>query len=319
MPYAKYDGTDKIYNDKEELLKETGISIPDPILPPKKLVKLTGTLTDFKGIFCKAPLYNCAYMSKEERKKQQAKMRSGAALATVAGNGTAALASLGHGDDIHRSNYFDGQYITAQLNNYLTLRGWIGFYQFKDGDEVEVVAEKHADHYEVYTMLKPSGEIISIIPPCMGGRKQSLKRNLLPLILFYILFTVCMVYFTAPFTLDNLVTAFMGAGMIFIPAIFISYKNSIANFITLAERIFTTLDWQNVKNIDLVSMSKQQVKKRIEEGKYSTEYNYNSNDYYERPPKSGAGWYFFYYNPEIVCKKTPKKPSKKMVKAKRKK
>lgn len=41
------------------------------------------------------------------------------------------------------------QYITAQLNNYLTLRGWLGFYQFKEGDEVEVVAEKHADHYEV--------------------------------------------------------------------------------------------------------------------------------------------------------------------------
>lgn len=42
------------------------------------------------------------------------------------------------------------QYITAQqLNNYLTLKGWLGFYQFKEGDEVEVVAEKHADHYEV--------------------------------------------------------------------------------------------------------------------------------------------------------------------------
>ena len=70
-------------------------------------------MTDFKGIFCKAPLYNCAYMSKEERKKQQAKMRSGAALATVAGNGTAALASLGHGDDIHRSNYFDAIYYSS--------------------------------------------------------------------------------------------------------------------------------------------------------------------------------------------------------------
>lgn len=113
MPYAKYDGTDKTYKDKEELLKKTGISISDPILPPKKLVKLTGTLTDFKGMFCQAPLCDGAYMSKEERKKQQAKMRSGAALATVAGNGTAALAALGHGDDIHRSNYFDAIYYSS--------------------------------------------------------------------------------------------------------------------------------------------------------------------------------------------------------------
>ena len=34
MHYTKYDGTNKTYKDKEELLKETGISIPDPILPP---------------------------------------------------------------------------------------------------------------------------------------------------------------------------------------------------------------------------------------------------------------------------------------------
>lgn len=101
-------------------------------------------------------------------------------------------------------------------------------------------------------MLKPSEQIICIIPPCTGGRKQSLKRNLLPLIIIYILFTVCMVYLVAPFTVDNLVTAFVGAGMIFIPAIFISYKNSIVTFVTLAERIFSTLGWQNVKNIDLI-------------------------------------------------------------------
>jgi hypothetical protein len=30
MPYAKYDGNDPIYKDKEQLLKKTGISITDP-------------------------------------------------------------------------------------------------------------------------------------------------------------------------------------------------------------------------------------------------------------------------------------------------
>ncbi|WP_334321604.1 hypothetical protein, partial [Gilliamella apicola] len=63
MPYAKYDGKDVIYNNKEELLKKTGVSITDPILPPKNLVKITGTLSEFKGIFCNAPLFDGAYMS----------------------------------------------------------------------------------------------------------------------------------------------------------------------------------------------------------------------------------------------------------------
>ena len=69
MSYAKYDGTDILYNNKEELLKKTGISITDPILPPKNLVKFAGSLSEFKGIFCSVAVGYDAYMSKEERKK----------------------------------------------------------------------------------------------------------------------------------------------------------------------------------------------------------------------------------------------------------
>lgn len=116
-----------------------------------------------------------------------------------------------------------------------------------------------------------------------------------------------MVYLVAPFTVDNLVTAFVGAGMIFIPAIFITDKNSIVTFVTLAERIFTTLGWQNVKNVDLIFMSKQQVKRRIAGGKYTDDYGNKTNDFYTRPPKSGAGWCLFYYDPEVVCKKRSRK------------
>lgn len=305
MPYAKYDGTDIIYNDKEELLKKTGVSITDPILPPKNLIKLTGTLSEFKGIFCNAPLFDGAYMSEQERKKQKAKVRSGAALATLSGNSTAGLAALGHGDSIHRSNYFQAQYITAKLNNDVILKGWLGFYKFNDGDHVEVIAEKHADHYEVYAMLKPSEQIISIIPPCYAGRKHALKRYHIPLLLTYILFTMGLVYFFGDFTLDNLISAYFGVGVLYLPAILILYKNSINTHVKLAEQIFSTLNWKNIPNIDLISISKMQVKKLIDEDKYSLDCKHNSN-LYIKPQKSGAGWYFFYYDPEMLCKKNNK-------------
>ncbi|MWN91409.1 hypothetical protein GQ597_11970, partial [Gilliamella sp. Pra-s65] len=112
MPYAKYDGNDPIYKDKEQLLKKTGISITDPILPPKNLVKLTGTLSEFKGLFCYAPLADGAYLSDEQKQKQQNQLRKGAVLATLNGNSITALAGLGHANGNDRSNEVDAQYIT---------------------------------------------------------------------------------------------------------------------------------------------------------------------------------------------------------------
>ena len=305
MPYAKYDGTDILYNNKEELLKKTGVSITDPILPPKNLVKLTGTLSEFKGIFCNAPVGDDAYMSKEERKKLNAKIRSRAALATLAGNNSAGLAALGHNEDIHVSNYFPAQYFTAKLNNTIKLKGWLGYYKFNEGDLVEVVAEKHTDHYEVYAMLKPSEQIISLIPPCFAGRKHALKRDHIPILLIYLLFVAGLVYLFSDFTLDNLISAYTGSAVLVIPTILILYYKMINTNIKLVEQIFSVLGWQDVTNIDLIDISKKQVKKLIAQGKYSLEWN-NNVDRFIRPHKRGYGFGFFYYDPEIFCKKNNK-------------
>ena len=305
MPYAKYDGTDVVYNNKEELLKKTGISITDPILPPKNLVKITGTLTEFKGIFCYAPVGDDAYMTKEERKKLNAKIRSRAALATLAGNNSAGLAALGHNEDIHVSNYFEAQYFTAKLNNTIKLKGWLGYYKFDEGDLVEVVAEKHTDHYEVYAMLKPSEQIISLIPPCYAGRKHALKRDHIPILLIYLLFVAGLVYLFSDFTLDNLISAYTGSAVLVIPTILILYYKMINTNIKLVEQIFSVLGWQDVTNIDLIDISKKQVKKLIAQGKYSLEWN-NNVDRFIRPHKKGYGFGFFYYDPEIFCKKNNK-------------
>ncbi|WP_085165331.1 putative type VI secretion system effector [Gilliamella bombi] len=302
MPYAKYDGNDPIYKDKEQLLKKTGISITEPTLPPKKLVKLTGTLSEFKGLFCYAQLGDGAYLSDEQKQKQQNQLRKGALLATLNGNSIAALAGLGHANGNDRSNLFAAQYITAKLNDTITLKGWLGFYKFNDGDQVEVVAEKHNDHYEVYAMLKPSEQIISLVPLCFAGRNQAFKQYRLPMFIFYVVCVLLMNYFFLDFSLENLTIGFGTLGVILGVAFFIVYKNSLATHVTLAERIFTLLGWQDVKNINLAIISRQYVVKLIKQGKYSTKYN-NSTDLYTRPPKTGEAWHFYYYDPEVLCKK----------------
>ncbi|WP_085165329.1 putative type VI secretion system effector [Gilliamella bombi] len=302
MPYAKYDGNDPIYKDKEQLLKKTGISITDPILPPKNLVKLTGTLSEFKGLFCYAPLADGAYLSDEQKQKHNNQLRKGALLATLNGNSIAALAGLGHANGNDRSNLFSAQYITAKLNGTITLKGWLGFYKFNDGDQVEVVAEKHNDHYEVYAMLKPSEQIISLIPLCFAGRKQVLKIYHITFFIFYIVCTLLMNYFFLDFSLENLTIGFGSLGVILGIACSKVNKNSIATHIKLAERIFKLLGWKNVTNINLTKISRQYIAKLIAQGKYTKKYN-NKTDQYIRPHKSGDGWFFFYYDPEILCKK----------------
>jgi hypothetical protein len=302
MPYAKYDNKDPIYKDKEQLLKKTGISIEEPTLPPQNLVKLTGTLSEFKGLFCYAQLGDGAYLSDEQKQKQQNQLRKGAVLATLNGNSIAALAGLGHANGNDRSNLFAAQYITAKLNDTITLKGWLGFYKFHDGDQVEVVAEKHEDHYEVYAMLKPSEQIISLIPLCFAGRNQAFKQYRLPMFFFYVICVLLMNYFFFDFSLENLTIGFGTLGVILGAAFFMVYKNSLASHVTLAERIFTLLGWQDVTNINLAKISRQYVAKLIKQGKYSTKYN-NSTDLYTRPPKTGEAWNFYYYDLDVLCKK----------------
>ena len=304
MCYAKYDGKDITYKDKDQVLKKTGLKIEDPTLPPKNLVKLTGTLSDFKGLFCFAQLGDGAYLSEAQKEKQKAKLQKGALLATLNGNTAAGLAALGHANGGDRSNLFPAQYITAKLNHNITLKGWLGFYKFNEGDQVEVIAEKRDDYYEVYAMLKPSEQIISLIPLCFAGRKQALKNYHMPLFLIYIFCTLLMNYLLLDFSIENLLIGFSSLGIIFSLAIASVYKNSIATHIKLSERIFTILDWDDVKNINLAKISRQYVVKLIEQGKYSLQYN--NTDLYTRPPKSGEAWHFYYYDREVLCKEEGK-------------
>ncbi|WP_392561855.1 putative type VI secretion system effector [Orbus sturtevantii] len=314
MPYATFSDKDTIYRDKEELLKKTGISIPDPILPPKKLVRLTGTLSELKSIFCRAPLMDGAYMSDEQKQRQKAKLRTGAAAAMLNGNSTAALAALGRADGQDRSNYMAAQYITAKLDNTIQLKGWLGFFKFNDGDQVEVVAEQHADHYEVYAMLKPAEQIICIIPPCMEGRKNAPKDFLRLFFLFYILFTAGMLALFGSFTLDDIIPAYAGIGVLFGLAAIVACYKFRTTYVTLAEQIFTTLGWQNVEYINLWAMTKQHIDTLIKQGKYSLEWD-PLKDMWIRPAKnkSKSAMGLFYYQPEVVFKKAnnnskPKRP-----------
>ncbi|WP_392561853.1 putative type VI secretion system effector [Orbus sturtevantii] len=302
MAYATFTEKDLVYRDKEELLKKTGISIPDPILPPKKLVRLTGTLSEFKAIFCQAPLGDGAYMTEEQKQQQKAKLRTGAAAAMLNGNSTAALAALGRADGQDRSNYLPAQYITAKLDNKIQLKGWLGFFKFNDGDQVEVVAEQHANHYEVYAMLKPTEQIICIIPPCMGGRKQAFKDSIVIFFIIYVLFSLFMNYVFFSFTLEDILIVFGTLGFFFGLASIFTYGKFRTSFVELAEQIFTTLGWQNAQYINLRKMTKQYIDELIVQNKYPVEWSV-AKDTYTIPHKSQVALCLFYYQPEVVFKK----------------
>ncbi|WP_392561857.1 putative type VI secretion system effector [Orbus sturtevantii] len=305
IPYATFNNKDTAYTSKEDLLKKTGISIPDPILPPKKLVRLTGTLSEFKAIFCRAPLMGNAYMTDEQKQQQKAKLRTGAAAAMLNGNSTAALAALGRADGKDDSNYLPALYISGKLNGTISLKGWLGCFQFNDGDQVEVVAEQHADHYEVYAMLKPAEQIICIIPPCSGGRNKLLKNFITSFFIFYVLFSLFMIYVFFSFNLEDILIVFFTLGGFLGILSILTYGSFRTTYVELAEQIFATLGWKNVQYINLKAMTKDHIDELIVQGKYSLDWD-NAKDIGRRPAKSASrrAIGLFYYQPEVVFKKT---------------
>ncbi|WP_277424923.1 putative type VI secretion system effector [Burkholderia oklahomensis] len=58
------------------------------------------------------------------------------------------------------------------------MAGWLMWSPFKDGDEVEVVAEPLRDGtYQAFAVLKPDDKTIALYPHCSRGRIAHYKND----------------------------------------------------------------------------------------------------------------------------------------------
>lgn len=190
-------------------------------------------------------------------------MGSIAILASLAGMAGQAASTASSASDTTEP----ADFVKFTLNGK-QVRGWLWCSPFKEGDEVEAVVEQHGDEYYVYALTRPADRLIALYPHCSRGRKAHWKNAAkwwfkgaswfaLGFIVFGLIISLAsdgtkgldkVVLFLIP-------TSFIGSYLILgFAIVMLGYQ--WMSFVRLAEQIFTTLGWQDVRSIDLQARSK---------------------------------------------------------------
>jgi hypothetical protein len=147
------------------------------------------------------------------------------------------------------------------------IRAWVWISVFKDGDDVEVVAEPMGDVWQGYGIRRPADQIVALHPHCSRGRKAHWRasfkwflRIYLVIFLGFSLMVFIQMIFRYGFNVKNLLiittTALMGGGLIYG---FFAWRiaSKLMGFVKLSEGIFKTFGWRDVENIDLPAITKK--------------------------------------------------------------
>ncbi|ACD14461.1 putative type VI secretion system effector [Paraburkholderia phytofirmans] len=146
------------------------------------------------------------------------------------------------------------------------MQGWLWLLPMRNGDEVEVVAEKVADdRYIVYSVKRDGDDIVAMYPHATAGRKAH-YRNMTKIMLwtFFVLYAILVVgtYFKGEISSDlyaytvSMATIGVG-GFIVFGIIFYRTSLKLMGFVRLAEAVFRTYGWPDVQNIDLRKTSRE--------------------------------------------------------------
>jgi len=149
------------------------------------------------------------------------------------------------------------------------VKTWVWVSVFKEGDEVEVVAEPDGDGWLGYAIRRISDRIIALHPHCSRGRYAHYRASFSWFLKIFgcilvaaYLILAAISYFSGDSLADFGALALgVVPGMLLSAAIFgvIAYRISrkYFGFVCLAEGIFRAFGWPNVKNIDLPALTKK--------------------------------------------------------------
>lgn len=147
------------------------------------------------------------------------------------------------------------------------MEGWLWTMPMRDGDKVEVVAEQIGENrYVAYAVKRKSDNLLAVYPHATAGAKVHFRRSakiwlwcFMLSYLFMPIFILIHVGWHAFLRSDLRIALFFGfliwMGVSAMMAIRISWK--FMGFVRIAELIFTTFNWIDVKNIDLRKVSQK--------------------------------------------------------------
>jgi hypothetical protein len=153
-----------------------------------------------------------------------------------------------------------------------SVKAWVWISMFKEGDEVEVVAEPDDNGWLGYGIRRISDRIVALHPHCSRGRYAHYKASFswffklfgALLLGFWILvekvgyFKSASMVDVAPIILAITVASLLGALTYGVIAYRIAMR--FMGFVRLAEGIFQVFGWPDVKNIDLPAITKKSTK-----------------------------------------------------------
>jgi hypothetical protein len=167
-------------------------------------------------------------------------------------------------------------YLEFELGGQL-VKGWVWRNPFKEGDSVDVAADKTGAHWEVFGIARPSDRMVALYPHCSRGRISHYKNALkwwgfgwggftfvveIP-ILFWIGGVEIFKEQGSWIMLGGLM-AFFGVMTFFLTRQWLP-------FVRVAEKVFRALELPNPSSIDLVKSSKAQ-SRPDDPGEYGTFY-----------------------------------------------
>ncbi|VWD29520.1 MULTISPECIES: putative type VI secretion system effector [Burkholderia] len=150
------------------------------------------------------------------------------------------------------------------------VRAWVWVSVFKEGDEVEVVAEQSGDIWIAFGIRRLGDQVLALHPHCSRGRYAHYKATARwwigltgSLLLVMNILGIVMAYFKDLHNWAGIFDMFLwgGVGVFAITGVIafrIAWK--MMGFVRLAEGIFSGFGWKNVKSIDLPAITKKSKK-----------------------------------------------------------
>ena len=133
-------------------------------------------------------------------------------------------------------------------------------FPFRDGDMVEAVVEPDASGYRAYAVACPKSRIIAVYPYSTSGLVAhilSSARIFFYFCLFFILpFCILIHYISVHDGISTPLSVGVGAAVIF-GIVGANMSRKFLPFVRIAERIFTTLGFKDVRRINLRRLTKK--------------------------------------------------------------
>lgn len=189
-------------------------------------------------------------------------MGATAVAASLAGLGGVAIGLAASADDTAE----EADLLEFELDGK-SIRAWVWVSVFKEGDEVEIVAEQLGQVWHAFGIRRISDRIVALHPHCSRGRYAHYKATArwwigltAAFLLAFNIFAAIVLYFSGDNDWYGILNLFLGGGVIVLAItgiIAFRISRKMMKFVRLAEGIFSGFGWRGVKSIDLPAITRK--------------------------------------------------------------